>query len=626
MNYNIVIDSSNFKPYDINIPLSIIENYNKGYDQNKEIYDKISETLGTLDTAVQGTDKSKAIYNNYQQAFNVAADAFAKGMTTKNSSQLQELRKRYFQEINKLEQARKSMKAVADTRSKLAATGKANDMLYQNIGNLDNYLDNPNYSPKAYDGNQITANVAAVMDKIKQGLATISKGEALDPYTDTYSILQGINAQQANAIIQQLQSGQSVTSIPIVGDAVTRILNNAGYNDWMDEETQKRARDYALTGVYGLLGQRGIKTKENPEGIAALQDKYKAIDEARRYQYDMAAMQEKARMAALADASKAEKEAGSGEVLVPQDIISREEFNNNLSTLDSNWQKYFMDKYAKGTQLLTQNYWDALTMDDKSFSKKYPVSTRDRSQSPNSTAIHESQESTKLRHYRHEARTWLDKIAPDWRKHAQGPGQLRNYVAQQIQGYKTGNTPMAGIDTELVYSISNSDQADAKLTISRSATGAIPVKWDSKTRSYKDDAKEAVPSDELFPEGSTIAGVALSDKGIVFRVNTVKDGQITYRLPKDVNSYEIGAMQELLQKRKKVLDMGEKVDAQGNIKLNKQQLQFIRQIYPNFTGDTLTKNFLDALNKQITQVLGKHMTNIFVSNSPQKQKSSYTDY
>ena len=154
----------------------------------------------------------------------------------------------------------------------------------------------------------------------------------------------------------------------------------------------------------------------------------------------------------------------------------------------------------------------------------------------------------------------------------------------------------------------------------------MPVKWDSKTRSYKDDAKEAVPSGDLFPEGSTIAGVALSDKGIVFRVNTPKDGQITYRLPKDINSYEIEAMQELLRKRKMVLDMGEKVDDKGNIKLNASQLAIIKKIYPSFTGDTITKNFLDALNKQITQVLGKHMTNVFVANSPQKQKSSYTDY
>ena len=625
MNYNLVIDTSNFKPCDISVPLAIIDDYNKGYDKNKEVYDKISETLGNLDTAVQGTEKAKGIYDNYNEAFNIAADAFAKGMTTKNSRQLSTLRSRYFREINKLEKAREAMKAIADTRAKLAATGKANDMLYQDIGNLDNYLDNPNYSPKAYDGNQITANVAAIMDKIKQGLASISKGKALDPYTDVYSILDGVDAAQANQIMQQLSTGQPITSIPIVGDAVNRILNNAGYNDWMDDNTKERALNYALTGVYGLLGKKDIKTKDNREAIAALQDKYKAKDEARQYAFDLAKMKKQAELSAAAASAKAQADSSS-EVLIPQDIISQGEYNDNLSKLDDNWQKYFTQRYAQGTQLLTQNYWDALTMDDKAFNKKYPMSTRDKSQSPNSSAIHESQESTQLRHYRHEARTWLDTIAPDWRKHAQGPGQLRNYVAQQIQQYKAGNVPKAGVDTELVYPITDSDQANAKLTISRSATGAMPVKWDSKTRTYKDDAKEAVPSGDLFPEGSTIAGVALSDKGIVFRVNTPKDGQVTYRLPKDINSTEIDAMQRLMQKRKMVLDMGEKVDAQGNIKLNASQIAFIKKVCPSFTGTTITKNFLDALNKQITQVLGKHMTNIFITNSPQKQKVSYTDY
>lgn len=623
MNYNLVIDSSNFKPYDINIPLSIIEDYNKGYDKNKEVYDKISETLGTLDTAVQDTTKAKAIYDNYQGAFNTAAEAFAHGMTTRNSRQLQELRGRYFREINKLEEARKAMKAVADTRSKLAATGKANDMLYQSIGNLDNYLDNPNYSPKAYDGNQITANVAAVMDKIKQGLATISKGEALDPYTDTYSLLQGVDATQAATIMQQLQAGQPVTSIPIVGDAVARILNTAGYNDWMDEATKKRARDYALTGVYGLLGQKSIKTKDNPEGTAALQDKYKAKDEARQFQYDIAKMHEEAAIKAAMAANEAGAKAyNSGEVLVPRDIISQEEYNSNLSELDNNWQRYFTSKYNEGGTKLPQKYWDALVMNDDAFNKKYPMSNRREGLDSNRVTYDEN---TMLRQYRKDAKVWLDKIAPDWRKYAGGPGRLRNYVAQQIQKYKAGNTPMAGVDTELAYTISSSDQENAKLRILSSITGAMPVKWDSKSRSYKDDAKENTPSNELFPEGSTIADVAFSDKGIVFTVNTT-DGQKTYRLPKNINQNEIGSIEGLLQKRKKVLDMGAKVDKQGNVTLNKEQLAFIKQFYPTFTGTTLTKDFLDALNRIITKEMGKHVTNIFVTNSPQKQNNSYTDY
>lgn len=625
MNFNIAIDNSGFRPFDLDTVYKALDFYNKGYDKNKEVYDKISQTLGELDTAVEGTEKAKGIYDAYRAQFDTAADSFAQGMTTENSRLLGKLRSLYGTDITKLEKAREAMKAIADTRAKLAATGKANDMLYQDIGNLDNYLDNPNYSPKAYDGNQITANVATLMDKIKQGLASISKGEALDPYTDTYSILDGVDAAQANQIMQQLTTGQPITNIPIVGDAVNRILNNAGYNDWMDTNTKERALNYALTGVYGLLGKKDIKTKDNKEALAALQDKYKAIEDARQYQYDVAKMQLEAELSAAAPRAKAQANSET-EVLIPQDIISQEEHNATLSKLDDNWEKYFIEKYAKGSQTLTQDAWDALTMNDEAFNKKYPKSTKDESQSPNSTAIYEAEESTQLRLYRQEVRAWLDTIAPDWRKHLQGPNKFRDYVAQQVQQYKAGHMPKVGVDTELVYTITNADQANAKLVISRSTTGAMPVKWDAKTRSYKNAAKETVSSDKLFPEGSTIAGVALSDKGIVFRVNTPNDGQITYRLPKDVNSYEIRAMEQLLQRRKVVLDMGKDVDAEGNIKLNNRQVAFIKQIYPSFTGNHITKNFLDALNKEITRALGKHTTNIFVTNSPQAQKSSYTDY
>lgn len=264
MNYNLVIDSSNFKPYDINIPLSIIEDYNKGYDKNKEVYDKISETLGTLDTAVQDTTKAKAIYDNYQGAFNTAAEAFAHGMTTRNSRQLQELRGRYFREINKLEEARKAMKAVADTRSKLAATGKANDMLYQSIGNLDNYLDNPNYSPKAYDGNQITASSAAIMDKLKSDIVDASKGKAITPDSYLYEVTKGMSSTDVTNLIKGINDGTiDPLKIQGIGDALQNVLNTAGYNDWMDEATKKKAMDYAVRGLYGLIGGKDVKLTDN---------------------------------------------------------------------------------------------------------------------------------------------------------------------------------------------------------------------------------------------------------------------------------------------------------------------------------------------------------------------------
>lgn len=264
MNYNLVIDSSNFKPYDISIPLSIIEDYNKGYDKNKEVYDKISETLGTLDTAVQDTTKAKAIYDNYQGAFNTVAEAFAHGMTTRNSRQLQELRGRYFREINKLEEARKAMKAVADTRSKLAATGKANDMLYQSIGNLDNYLDNPNYSPKAYDGNQITASSAAIMDKLKSDIVDASKGKAITPDSYLYEVTKGMSSTDVTNLINGINEGTiDPLKIKGIGDALQNVLNTAGYNDWMDEATKKKAMDYAVRGLYGLIGGKDVKLTDN---------------------------------------------------------------------------------------------------------------------------------------------------------------------------------------------------------------------------------------------------------------------------------------------------------------------------------------------------------------------------
>lgn len=264
MNFNIAIDNSGFKPFDLDTVYKALDFYNKGYDKNKEVYDKISQTLGELSTAVEGTEKAKNIYDAYRSQFDTAADSFAQGMTTENSRLLGKLRSLYGTDVMKLEEARKAMKAVADARSKLAATGKANDMLYQSIGNLDNYLDNPNYSPKAYDGNQITASSAAIMDKLKSDIVDASKGKAITPDSYLYEVTKGMSSTDVTNLINGINEGTiDPLKIKGIGDALQNVLNTAGYNDWMDEATKKKAMDYAVRGLYGLIGGKDVKLTDN---------------------------------------------------------------------------------------------------------------------------------------------------------------------------------------------------------------------------------------------------------------------------------------------------------------------------------------------------------------------------
>ena len=71
-NYNIVVDTSNFKPFDINPALTILNAYAAKREKDQAIYDTIAQQLGELATAVRGNKITKAIWDQYNgdlQAF-----------------------------------------------------------------------------------------------------------------------------------------------------------------------------------------------------------------------------------------------------------------------------------------------------------------------------------------------------------------------------------------------------------------------------------------------------------------------------------------------------------------------------------------------------------------------------
>lgn len=277
MNLNIVLDTSQFKPFDYSLALNAIKEYNTGYEKQQAVYDKIAQTLGDLASAVEGTDKAKKIYDAYQEQFNTAADSFSNGMNFKNAKQLADLRRLYGTQIRQLEKANEAMVKEAERRR---AVGPEKNMLYQDIGNLDKWMEDPARILGSYSGTQLSSEVAAMAKAVGDSMVGLANSGRLDPYNKTWLKTKGFKPENINKAIAEVQQGgiQNVKD-DILRGILTQAMDASGINTWADEGTKRAAENLAARGLYGGIGQSEIGHYEDKAASKAL-DYYYAIKQA----------------------------------------------------------------------------------------------------------------------------------------------------------------------------------------------------------------------------------------------------------------------------------------------------------------------------------------------------------
>ena len=95
-NYNLVIDTSNFKPFDISPALQVLHDYRDAYQRLEEQLNKIAEEKGQYilpDTPE--TAKYKGVMDRYNSDYASVVDDFSKGMNLNNRAAVMNIRKRY---------------------------------------------------------------------------------------------------------------------------------------------------------------------------------------------------------------------------------------------------------------------------------------------------------------------------------------------------------------------------------------------------------------------------------------------------------------------------------------------------------------------------------------------------
>lgn len=272
MNFNLEINSQ-YRPYDIKIPLSIMDRYQTDYEKQLAMQDQIYAALGQLETAVANSPKAKEIYDKYQSDLNAAAEALSSGVPLSEiHKQTVDLRRRYHKDILQLEQARQRMNEVLKLRDAFNNTNAGPYMVYEDLGVLDNYLEDQTRRPRYFSGASIVTQVGEQMANLGKALRTIRDFNQLDDYTKTSIEESGFTPEQVNDIIDQIRKGEiDNMNNPLIRSIINNTIASTGVADWGDESAIKKAYEYAAMGVPYLLQPAKITQRADTEAVAALE-------------------------------------------------------------------------------------------------------------------------------------------------------------------------------------------------------------------------------------------------------------------------------------------------------------------------------------------------------------------
>lgn len=239
-NYNLVIDTSNFKPYDMSLDYQVLRDYRDTYRRYYDAMHKIAEEDGQYilpDTPEN--EEYNAIMNKYREDKKAAMEDFSRGMNLRNIRQLQDIHRRHFEEVVPINKAIESYNKDID---KITALGPDVTIANRDNRKISDYYGGVNPGIE-YRSNNTIQKVAA---GIVQGLdnALMSDPKVASTIAQQYFVLksQGIDSESAlkkilahNPILNNEQGSQDTT---VLIDALDNIYKQYAFAEGTPENLQ----------------------------------------------------------------------------------------------------------------------------------------------------------------------------------------------------------------------------------------------------------------------------------------------------------------------------------------------------------------------------------------------------
>lgn len=235
-NYNLVVDFSNFKPFDVSLALSTLKDYRSAYDKLEAQANKIAEEKGEY--VLPESSKYKEIMDKYNADFDAIVSDFNKGMNYKNATDMRNLVRRYSREVTPI---RTMVQNYNKYNDKVLSLGP--DAI---VGNrertLDDFYGNINPQISYRNGKTIQQTAAGVMQGLDNAL--MSAPAQAGSIANQYFILkqQGLNGNDAlQKIMQhnpQLNTDQGVQDTSQLLDALDRVYQQYAFEGGTPENSK----------------------------------------------------------------------------------------------------------------------------------------------------------------------------------------------------------------------------------------------------------------------------------------------------------------------------------------------------------------------------------------------------
>lgn len=271
MNLNLVIDTSQFKPFDISPALQILHDYRDAYYKYQDRLDKIAEENGQYilpDT--EDNKQYREIMDKYKADFEAAASDFSNHMNLRNQKELLNLFRRQRSEIAPIN---KAVEAYNKDVDKITALGPDVTIANRNNRKISDYYGGVNPGLDYRNNKSIQSTAAGVMQGLDNAL--MSSPDVAGDIANQYFILkqQGIDGQ--DALEKILSERPYLNNEEVIRDA-SQLMSalNAVYDQYAFEEgtpENKQIWEQVVTGaIQGIQAPKySLQTNHNFESAVS---------------------------------------------------------------------------------------------------------------------------------------------------------------------------------------------------------------------------------------------------------------------------------------------------------------------------------------------------------------------
>ena len=240
MNFNIVIDTQAFKPFDISPALNILRDYRDAYYKYDEQLNKIAEENGQYvlpDTPEY--KKYKDTMDAYNKDFyNVASD-FSRGMNIRNAQAVRDIQKRYYNEMAPIKRMIESYNKYND---KITALGP--DAIIGNAHTIDDFYGGINPSIDYRSAKQVEADALKYFTGVDNALTQDPKfreilGGQYYLQTQKGGLDSGAALKAALVEYNNRTNGQYSKEIQDLLGHMENVMNSQGVQNFSQEAKEK---------------------------------------------------------------------------------------------------------------------------------------------------------------------------------------------------------------------------------------------------------------------------------------------------------------------------------------------------------------------------------------------------